>query len=319
MKKLFLFIIFLGVVFSCGYFWWENGVSPVNSADKDEKAFTIRSGEGTREIADDLKSNGLIRDPVIFFLLIKKTGVDGKIQAGQFSLSPSMTAGEIIQKLQIGTFDTTITIPEGKRSAEIAEILKYNFPQYSDNWPALLEAQEGYLFPDTYSFQKDSGIDSIIAKMKDNFEKKYTSIPDGRKNSLTKEEIVIIASLIEREAKFDEDRPLVASVILNRYKIGMKLDLDATVQYALGYQPFQNTWWKKSLSSDDLKYDSPYNTYTNPGLPPGPISNPGQKSLSAVIHAPDTDYLFYFSDKEGHNHYAATLEEHNKNISRFSE
>lgn len=317
MKKLFLFIFIVGLIFTGLYFWWESGISPVDSSDKNEKIFIIQGGEGTREIADNLKKGGLIRDPLFFLLLIKIMGIDGKIQAGQFSLNPSMSSSEIVQALQLGTFDITIIIPEGKRSAEIAEILKYNFSTYNDSWNAKLESEEGYLFPDTYYYSKDADIDLIISKMKDNFNKKFSEIQGNINNSLSKEEIVIIASLVEREAKYDSDRPLVASVIINRYNIGMKLDIDATVQYALGYQPASNSWWKKSLTHDDLEFDSSYNTYINPGLPPGPISNPGLKALSAVASAPDTDYLFYVSDKEGYNHYASTLKEHNQNIEKY--
>src|SRR6185437_13331910 len=110
-------------------------------------------------------------------------------------------------------------------------------------------------------------------------------------------------------AKYAQDRPLVASVILNRIAAGMPLQVDATVQYALGYQPDENSWWKSELSVDDLKIDSPYNTYTNTGLPPTPISNPGLDTLTAVVNAPQTNYLFYVSDKSGHNHYEATFQE----------
>jgi UPF0755 protein len=317
MKKLIIFLLIILFIAASLYFWWQNGNAPVDRANTSTKTFAIAKGEGTRAIVDKLKRDGFIRDPIVFFLLTKQKGIDSKIQAGQFILSPAMTADEILAKLQVGTFDATITIPEGKRAEEVADILKFNFPAFKDEWRTRLNNEEGYLFPDTYSFSRDSDIDQIISKMKDNFEKKFAQIPDGNKQSLTRREIVIIASLVEREAKYDDDRPKVASVLINRYKMDMKLDIDATVQYALGYQTRENSWWKKSLTEDDLAVDSPYNTYTNAGLPPGPISNPGFKALSAVIDAPKTDYLFYISDKEGHNHYAKTLEEHNENIKRY--
>ena len=317
MKKLFIFLFIVGIIGVGFYFWWQNGTIPADSTNNKIETFVVTRGEGTRAIVDDLKKMGLIRDPIVFFLLIKQKGVDGRIQAGQFALSSAMTADEILAKLQVGTFDVTVTIPEGKRAEEIADILKFAFPAFKDEWRVRLNAEEGYLFPDTYLFSRDSDIDQIISKMKDNFEKKFAQISDGEKSSLTREEIVILASLVEREAKYDDDRPKVASVLLNRYKIGMKLDIDATVQYALGYEKNENSWWKKSLTEDDLAIDSPYNTYTHAGLPPGPISNPGFKALSAVVTAPKTDYLFYISDKNGHNHYAKTLEGHNENIKRY--
>ncbi len=317
MKKLFFFLFIIGILVVGLYFWWKNGNAAADSTNTNMETFVVTRGEGTRAIVDDLKKMGLIRDQIVFFLLIKQRGIGGRIQAGQFLLSKSMTADEILAKLQVGTFDVTITIPEGKRAEEIADILKFSFPAFKEEWRARLNTEEGYLFPDTYLFSKDSDIDQIISKMKDNFEKKYAEIPDGKKSSLTRREIVILASLVEREAKYDTDRPKIASVLLNRYKIGMKLDIDSTVQYALGYQEKQNSWWKKSLTEDDLAIDSPYNTYTNAGLPPGPISNPGLKALVSVVEAPETDYLFYFTDKDGHTHYSKTLEEHNENIKRY--
>lgn len=317
MKKLFVFFVLVLFFVGGGYLWWVNGLGPADSSDKSLKNFTIMKGEGTRQIADDLKKSGLIRDSFIFFLMIKKTGVGSKIQAGEFMISPSMSAYEILQRLRSGTFDISITIPEGKRADEIADILKYNFPNYQNDWRKKLEDQEGYLFPDTYYFPKDADIDLIIGNLKDNFNKKFPDNLIPSSSRLTKREVVIIASMVEREVRYDEDRSIVASVILNRYNMGMKLDLDPTVQYALGYQPSENSWWKKDLTSSDLMFDSDYNTYINSGLPPGPISNPGLKSLMAVLNPKDTNYLFYVSDHEGHNHYAATLEGHNLNVSKY--
>lgn len=316
MKKLFILVLVFAIVVLGLFFWWKNGLSEVNPADKTQKIFVIQKGEGVREIANKLKREGLIKNPVAFFILIRKEDMDGKIQAGDFRLSPSMTAFEIAQTLTHGTLDAWVTIPEGKRAEEIAEILKISVPSYQSFWRDELVKHEGYLFPDTYLVPKDGDINLIISIMKNNFEKKSASITPN-KTGLSKEEIVIVASLIEREAKLDEDRSLVASVILNRLNIGMKLDIDATVQYALGYQNSQKNWWKKELTKDDLNINSAYNTYRNQGLPPAPISNPGLAVLRAVVNAPDTDYLYYISDRNGRNHYARTLEEHNKNIIKY--
>jgi UPF0755 protein len=259
----------------------------------------------------------LIRNPVAFFLLVRQQGLDNKIQAGEFQLSQSMSASEIARALQMGTYDTRITIPEGKRAEEVADMLQEKFPQFDNSWRARLNAEEGYLFPDTYAFAKDATIDTIITAMKDNFEKKYASIPSTTSSKLTKEQIVILASMIEREAMHDEDRPLVASVMLNRLQINMALQIDAAVQYALGYQIAEKTWWKKNLTLADLKVNSPYNSYENTGLPPTPISNPGYEALKAVLEAPDTDYLYYISDSTGTNHYSKTFEQHAKLIKQY--
>ena len=296
--------------------WWKNGTSAVNSFDKSQKIFVIYKGQGIREIAGNLKKEGLIKDQVVFFLLVKKLGLDSNIQAGDFRLSPSMTAVEIAENLTHGTLDIWVTIPEGKRAEEIYEILTKNIPTYQDAWRKTLVENEGYLFPDTYLIPKDADIDLIVTLMKGNFEKKYATIQSGKAN-LTQEEIVILASMIEREAKFPQDRPLVASVLLNRKNIGMKLDIDATIQYALGYQEDQKNWWKKGLTVQDIKLNSPYNTYLTSALPPTPISNPGLEALNAMVNPAKTQYLYYISDSSGRNHYAKTIEDHNANIKKF--
>lgn len=317
MKKIFIFFLIFAVFLIGLYIWWNNGITPVDSANTANKTFIVMEGEGTRAIVDDLKKSGLIRDPIVFFLLLKKTGIDGKIQAGQFLLSPSMTANEILQKLQVGKFDVSVTIPEGKRAQEIADIFKDKIPQYDETWREKLNQNEGYLFPDTYLFPRNAGAEQVIAIMKNNFDKKYGDVINN--TTLSKNDIVILASLIEREAKQAQDRPLVSSVIHNRLDIGMKLDIDATVQYALGYDQIGHSWWKKELTGEDLKIDSPYNTYRIPGLPPGPIANPGLASLKAAANPAQTDFIYYISDKNGNNHYAGTLEEHKININKYLE
>lgn len=317
MKKIFIFFLIFAFFLIGLYIWWENGIVPVNTANTVNKAFIVMEGEGTRAVVDNLKKSGLIRDPIVFFLLLKQKGIDGKIQAGQFLLNPSMSANEILQKLQVGKFDESVTIPEGKRAEEIADILKDKMPQYNEAWRVQLNKNEGYLFPDTYLFQRFAGVEQFIAIMKNNFGKKYTKVINN--TALSQKDIVILASLIEREAKRSEDRPLVSSVIHNRLDLGMKLDIDATVQYALGFDATGRVWWKKELTNDDLKIDSPYNTYLNPGLPPGPIASPGLASLIAAANPARTDFLYYISDKDGNNHYASTLKEHNANINKYVE
>ncbi|PIZ99199.1 MAG: endolytic transglycosylase MltG, partial [Candidatus Levybacteria bacterium CG_4_10_14_0_2_um_filter_35_8] len=216
-----------------------------------------------------------------------------------------------------GTLDIWVTIPEGKRTEEVAEILKKNIPTFQQSWIQSLITDEGYLFPDTYLIPKDATIDLISTMMKDNFQQKFDSAKNTKITNLTDRETIIMASLVEREAKADIDRPMVASVIYNRISIDMKLDIDATLQYALGYQTDEKRWWKKELTSQDKTINSPYNTYTNPGLPPGPISNPGLASIKASLNPAKTDYLFYISDANGTNHYAKTMAEHNANIKKY--
>jgi len=317
MKKLLILIVFVIIVFSALSIWWNNMLLPVNPNNKMTSIFVVNKGDTVREIAYSLKTKGLIRHPIVFFLLLKKLGLDKKIEAGDFRLSPSMTTEDIAQNLTHGILDVWITIPEGKRAEEIAEILKDNIITYERFWKDELIQNEGYLFPDTYLIPKDANIALIISLMLDNFDNKYAVIKPNEKNQLSKNDSVILASLIEREAKFSEDQSFISSVIHNRLNIGMKLDVDATVQYALGYQEDKKTWWKKNLTLEDLKFNSPYNTYINPGLPPKPIANPGLSSLQAALDPANTEYLYYISDKTGHNHYAKTLFEHNTNINKY--
>lgn len=318
MKKIkkFSFLIVILVLIASGLLaWWVNATSAADISDKTKKTFVIKRGENVREIANHLKSEGLIKDPVIFFILVKRLGLDEKIQAGDFFLSPSMNASEIAKALQVGTSDMHIVIPEGKRAQEIADKLEDTFPTYDDSWRGKLIVNEGYLFPDTYSFPKDATIEQIIEIMRANFEEKYSGIPISGGNSLSKEQIVILASMVEREAKHPEDRPLVASVMLNRIELGMPLYIDASIQYALGTP---RKWWPVLTDTgSNVMPNSPYNTYTHGGLPPTPISNPGYEALKAVMNPAKTDYLYYISDKSGNNRYGKTLEEHNANISKY--
>lgn len=317
MKKLAIVIIFPIIVILAFAIWWNDMLLPVNPNNKMTSIFVVSKGDTVREVAYNLKTKRLIKNPIMFFLLLKKLGLDKQIQAGDFRLSPSMTTEDIAQTLTHGTLDIWITIPEGIRAEEIAEILKDKIPTYESFWKDELAKNEGYLFPDTYLIPKDANIALIISLMLDNFDKKYAAITPNEKKQLSKNDSVILASLIEREAKFPQDRSLVASVILNRLNIGMKLDVDATVQYALGYSKDQKNWWRKDLSLEDLKFNSPYNTYINQGLPPKPIANPGLSALQASLNPANTEYLYYISDKTGRNHYAKTLLEHNANIKRY--
>jgi UPF0755 protein len=315
MRKFSFLIVLLILIIGGLIAWWINGISPVNSSDHTMKSFEVTQGEGIRQIANELKAQGLVKDPIIFFLLIKQKGIGEKIQAGDFQLSTSMSAGKIADVLQIARDDIQVTIPEGKRAEEIAAILKNHVPNYQPSWEQQLVSQNGYLFPDTYSFHKDSDITTIISTMEDNFAKKYATISEGTTTTLTKAQIVTIASIVEREARFPEDRPLVASVIVNRLNSGMPLQVDATVQYAIGTA---SNWWPTLQDSGgNVAPTSPYNSYTNPGLPPTPISNPGVEALKAVITVPKTNYLFYVSDKSGHNHYEETYNEQLADIKKY--
>lgn len=299
MKKLVL-VLSVGLLFTAFFiFWWINSLSANNSQNISRQQFVIGKGESVREISKRLRDTGLIRDQVAFFLLVKyQLGIEKNIQAGAFSLSPSMTASEIATQLTLGTEDIWITIPEGLRSEEILELLGK-----TGDW----KEDEGKLFPETYRIPKDSTVKSVHDLLRRTFDFKTVGLKIDKQT-------LVLASLVEREAKLAADRPVVASVLLNRLELGMKLDIDATVQYVLG-KP--GNWWPKDLTSEDIKIKSSYNTYTNAGIPPGPICNPGLSAIQAVLNPAKTDYLFYVSDKTGAIHFAKTLEEHNQNVAKY--
>jgi UPF0755 protein len=318
MKKLIVLVGLLLIAAAATGLWWKNGLSAVNT-NKTPTIFVVKQGEGVREIANRLKSQGLIRDPIVFFLFTRMQGLDKQIQAGDFRINSSMTAQELANSLTHGTLDIWVTVTEGLRAEEIASILKEKMPNYQDSWRTELDTNEGYLFPDTYLIPRGADINLVLALFKNNFQKKYDSIKNTKTTVLTDAQTITVASIIEREAIFPEDRPIVASVIMNRLNLGMALGNDPTVQYALGYQTDTKSWWKKDLTADDLTINSPYNTRINPGLPPGPISNPGLSSIEAALAPSKTDYLYFFSDKLGHLHFATTLAGHEANIKKYSE
>lgn len=315
MRKFSIVIILAVVLFVFGSLWWNNGLSPVDSKDKSQKFFVIPKGTAIRTVGNELKKERLIKDPVVFFIYIKLNNLDHDIQAGSYRLSSSMSLPQIMDTLGHGTIDIWVTIPEGLRSEEIAALLKENIPSYQPDWADRLSSEEGYLFPDTYLIPRDATADSIITLLKNNFYKKVEAV-GLTKDSSNLKNIVTEASLIEREAKFAEDRPYVASVLKNRLSIGMALQIDATVQYAVGYNQNSKKWWNQPMPYQ-LKIESPYNTYINTGLPPTPICNPGLSAIEAAARPAETNYIYYVNDSKGKLHFAENLSDHNKNIQKY--
>jgi len=317
-NKLFVLIIFTTIIGSGLYLYYREGTLPVNKNNKTTKIFIIQKGENLTSVAKNLYKEELIRNKLIFYLVVKQLGFEKKIQAGDFRLSPSMDTHQIAETLTHGTLDVWVTIIEGLRKEEIAQIFskELNIPEYEFT----KNADEGYLFPDTYLIPRQATAEGVINILTSNFNKKYSQRlkRKAKLKGLTDHQVITLASLVEKEAKFDKDRKEVASIILKRIRNDWPLQIDATVQYALGYQPNEKTWWKQVLTADDLKIDSPYNTYKNKGLPPGPIANPGLSSIKAVVNADQkTPYWYYLSDKSGRMHYSKSLEKHNANIKKY--
>lgn len=313
-KPLFLLVIFIILIILGGWLYWRYLNSPVDK-NSGVKAFVIVKGESTTSVAERLESEGLIRSPLAFKIYLKTTNQGGKIQAGTFKLSPAMNFGEIMANLSNGMVDQWVTLIEGWRVEEMAERLNKELGISSQDFIDV--AKEGYMFPDTYLFNKEAKAADIASIMQNTFKQKVDEELEKKikAQGLTLAEGVILASIVEREARSDEVRTQVASILLKRLENDMGLNADATLQYILGYQTDEKTWWKKGLTNSDKLVESPYNTYKYKGLPPAPICNPSLSSLRAVANADtSTPYVYYFHDTKGNTYYGRTLEEHNMNV-----
>ena len=313
MKK--LAIIFL-ILFGGFFIWFKISISE-KSEKAEFKTFVIPQGENLEIIAKRLEKEGFIKNALSLKLLVTTLGLSKKIQAGSFKLSPSQNAKTIAKELTTGFFDVWLTIPEGWRVEEIAEKLEKDLG--IDQEEFLKVAKKGFMFPDTYLVPKKATPQDIAKMMLDNFDKRFT--PDlkdaATKSGLKIEQVITLASIVEREVKFSKDRSVVAGILLKRLKLGLPLEADATVQYALGYQQAEKSWWKSKITATDLAINSPYNTRKFAGLPPTPICNPGIDSVKAVVFPTQTDYLYYLSDGEGKIHYGKTLDQHIQNIRNY--
>ena len=318
---LFILLILAPIVLNQYYNWLLGPASIIKS----EQIFIIKPAQPVSQIAANLQKAGLVRNALAFRLLISQMGIAKNIQAGDFRLSPDMSSKGIAQLLTHGAIDVWVTIPEGLRIEEIAsrveEKLKFGAnDKYQFGKKEFIDlAQEGYMFPDTYLIPKDATAADVVARLKKTFEEKVPNelLEAGSKNNLTHQEVILLASLVEREAKSGEERPVIAGILLNRLNSAHALQVDATIQYAKGYDAAQNTWWPPVTLSDYQSVKSAYNTYLFPGLPPGPIASPGLEAIRAAAEPADTDYFYYLHDSEGRIHYAKTQEEHNENIRKF--
>ncbi len=314
MRNWLILIIILGVIFFGTKAYFNSLLSPVNSQGE-EQAFVIKKGEGSSEIASDLETKHLIKSSLIFKIYLKLNNLGGTFVPGDFKLSSAMSVDQIIQSLSAGPLDHWVTLLEGWRNEEMAAKLHDDLG--IDEQQFLKVAKQGYMFPDTYLFNPKATAATITQTLENTFDEKYSSDLQNKikKLGLTPDEGVILASIVEREGRSDGVRQKVASILLHRLNIGMGLNADATIQYALGYSDSEQTWWRKNISADDLKINSPYNTYLHAGLPPKPICNPSLASLTAVANAdPSTPYLYYYHDSKGNSWYAKTLDEHNANV-----
>jgi UPF0755 protein len=317
----FLLPAALGIPAVLAYNWVDHELHQPANPSNAKVRFVVPPGASFHEVADTLHRSGLIDSVTVFDLYARYKHLDRNVQAGAYELSRNLNMVQILNALQTAIPEEIyVAIPEGytiKKTATLLDqggVIKgsdytaqavagtYNYDFLKDLPPGT--SLEGFLFPDTYLIPRTATAKQLITLQLDDFNKHWT---DSRKalatqRRLSPQQVVTIASLIEREARYDVDRPLVASVIYNRLSAGWPLQIDATVLYAKGV-------WQSTVTTDDRKIVSPYNTYLHTGLPPGPIANPGIKAIDAALQPASTGYFFYLSDPQGHNHYARTEQE----------
>jgi UPF0755 protein len=308
------------------------------SDDPSSVTFIVDIGETAVSIAERLEEQNLITDATLFRRFLQYNGLDASLEAGEYQLRRNMTMREIAESLQNSQMvEVTITIPEGWRAEQVADLLTsenimdgsvflaavrqgdvIEHPLLADRPPGV--TLEGYLFPETYRLPAQAGPEDLLARMLDTMQ---TRLPIGWESmasaqGLSLYEVLTLASVVEREAVVPAERPTIASVYLNRLKEGMYLQADPTVQYAMGYQPESGQWWKTPVTLEEYEnVNSPYNTYLYPGLPPGPIASPGASSIAAVLQPAQTSYLFFLGRGDGSHIFADTFEEHERNIQLY--
>lgn len=309
------------------------------SNDPSQVIFVVNRGETAATIAERLQREKLISNALLFRLMAKLRGIDSQIEAGEYQLRRNMTMNEVLDELAHSQFaGSRITVVEGWRAEEIADMLQRRGVAKRNEFLALVNAAsfdadflrsrpvgaslEGYLFPDTYRVPPGITVEEIIQMMLKNFGQRFNQDMREKavKSGLSIHEVVTLASIVEREAVLPEERPVIASVYLNRLKANMLLQADPTVQYAVADvnstgEPRE--YWKKTLTVADLAIDSPYNTYRYKGLPVGPIANPGLASIKAVLEPAETDYLYFVAAENGTHVFARTLDEHNQNVAKY--
>ncbi len=309
------FIALLGGIFA--YIYYQNEVTKPTMVNDKYLIMTIDKGTSTKEVAQELEDLGVIPSKYIMYAYMKQHP-DKHIQAGYYKVpTKDLTFAKLIDEFQKGSFEQKLTFIEGWRTEEYADYLETTMnSDFAQNFLNSKYTKEGYMFPDTYIIEKTDSANKLASWMRNTFDKKFTDqmLKDAQKRNLTKEQIVILASIIEREMNIKKDRPIVAGILIKRLQNDWPLQADATVQYAKGHK---GNWWPRLKAGDTKSVNSPYNTYLNKGLPPAPICNPSLDAIKSVIYYKETPYWFYITDHNGVTHYSETLEEHNANVQKY--
>jgi len=314
----FLLLIFF--LLSVALFW----VSPAKK-DAESQVFVVAEGAQPAQVSEELQRRGIISSKRLFMLWVRVLGLGKKIKAGEYSISGGESPAAILDKLTKGLILThPFTVPEGFTRKQIAQLLSEKGLIESEKFLSLTQDAEvlkryaipgsnleGYLFPDTYHFGKGVSVQTVVDTMVKRFFQLTAPLKKAAEESgMDMKEVVILASIIEKETGLGDERPLIASVFHNRLKKGMRLESDPTVIY--GIEEFDGNLRKK-----DLAQESPYNTYVISGLTPGPICNPGFDSMKAVLFPAKTDYFYFVSRNDGSHHFSKTLAEHNRAVSTY--
>ena len=330
LKKLFILVALIVALVAAGVFMIARRLNADYRGFEAAEVFVeVPAGSSVAAIAERLSTAGVVRDPLTFRIASRIAGADRRMQAGEYRFAEPATAFEVVDRIARGDVHTrAITFPEGLTALEMAQIFGKSglgtaeaFVEAARNGSLAArfdpEARtlEGYLFPDTYKLARTAAATGTVAAMVDRFERTFdnTLRAAAEARGWSVREAVTLASLIEKETSKPEERAVVSAVYHNRLRIGMALQCDPTVIYAL----MLAGRWDGNIRRDDLQIDSPYNTYRYPGLPPGPIASPGRPSLEAALSPADVPYLYFVSRNDGSHVFASTLAEHNRNVDEY--
>jgi UPF0755 protein len=325
---LLLLVVCVGLA---GAAWWmyDRIRSPHRAFSGDEVFVDLPAGTSVSAMADRLASVGVVPDALTFRVAARLSGQERRLQAGEYRFSQAATPAEVVDRIARGdVFVMPITFREGLTIREMADVFAATELGTADAFLAAArrperirhldtraEDLEGYLFPSTYTLARRASADVLIEAMVAQFERAFDSglREEADRQGLSVRDVVTLASIVERETGVPDERPLIARVFLNRLQIGMQLQTDPTVIYAM----MRAGRWNGNITRNDLMMQDPYNTYRHPGLPPGPIAAPGRASLEAVLRPADASYLYFVSRNDGTHVFSSTLAEHNRAVSQW--
>ena len=318
-------IVGAGVIVGAASLWFRNAVYAPSGLPAQATDVVIPAGTTFGGVVGILERAGVLAHPLAFRLVARFRGVSAELQAGEYRFPPDQTTDQILDRIVRGEqVAVWVTIPEGFTARQIAETLTEHHLGSDGAYDALFlhhglsidgartPDMEGFLFPDTYLVPLDATPDAVARMMVDQFRRELPSDAAARAKALglTVPQVVTVASLVEREGKIDSERPMIAGVIYNRLRLGMPLEVDASLEYAFAEH-------HDVITKRDLSVDSPYNTYRHTGLPPTPIANPGKPSLDAAFFPARTDMLYYVAKGDGSHAFARTFAEHERNVERY--